>query len=553
MPLDEEGAKWSCEPCIRGHRSSKCQHFDRLMMKVPKAGRPLAKCPHPKGTCSCQKVYAFMVRIPKGSTCLCRPLYRVPMTGQPSGKVSPKSSPPLSVASSSTTSQPNRVQKRTRRQNSIQSQSDVIANGLTALAEDSEKPNLENVKPITPYTNMRSPIAPLQCHVPTIPSEAYHQSLAAPRINKLQMALPVQVPSPYNTSPSNFAQGSSPTHALTSPTPLCPAPCCERVTKSEGTSVNAGSTFVHTSPQETRLYTFSGPDPSSIFRRSSGAPKVESSGSLMHHNSNASLVSMDQFSAPFSLANPPYRNSYPSQSHIGSVHFAQGVPSSPANPFPHNYFGFESQPEHNCGCGDGCQCLGCASHPFNDTTRQHIQEMGYLMTLQSNEEGDNRPTSSYGRNDFSTHLEAYNPPQHPSGQSNIPGSFTGDFMSQSIQPLANEASLPTHGIYSQQNYEPLMQPGAYYTLEYPVGLSDFAPCTNIMGTCQCGINCKCIGCLTHDGHNGVSLEPSPPPDRPSGNVTSTTDKPVPQTQHRMELQPESFGLNHLKTEPTIMD
>lgn len=55
------------EPCIRGHRSSKCQHFDRLMMKVPKAGRPLAKCPHPKGTCSCQKTYAFMVRIPKGN------------------------------------------------------------------------------------------------------------------------------------------------------------------------------------------------------------------------------------------------------------------------------------------------------------------------------------------------------------------------------------------------------------------------------------------------------------------------------------------------------
>ena len=87
MPLDEEGAKWSwydntcsifnvasltsrSEPCIRGHRSSKCQHFDRLMMKVPKAGRPLAKCPHPKGTCSCQKTYAVMVRIPKGMSLL---------------------------------------------------------------------------------------------------------------------------------------------------------------------------------------------------------------------------------------------------------------------------------------------------------------------------------------------------------------------------------------------------------------------------------------------------------------------------------------------------
>jgi hypothetical protein len=54
------------EPCVRGHRSSKCEHYDRLMMKVPKAGRPLAKCPHPKGSCSCQRIYAIMVRIPRG-------------------------------------------------------------------------------------------------------------------------------------------------------------------------------------------------------------------------------------------------------------------------------------------------------------------------------------------------------------------------------------------------------------------------------------------------------------------------------------------------------
>jgi len=78
------------EPCIRGHRSSKCQHFDRLMIKVPKAGRPLAKCPHPKGSCSCQKLYAFMVRIPKGgcmisALCQVRCMYKAnsPPQGQP--------------------------------------------------------------------------------------------------------------------------------------------------------------------------------------------------------------------------------------------------------------------------------------------------------------------------------------------------------------------------------------------------------------------------------------------------------------------------------------
>ncbi|KKK21290.1 hypothetical protein ARAM_001684 [Aspergillus rambellii] len=77
MPLDEEGNKWSCEPCMRGHRSSKCQHFDRLMSKVPKSGRPLKKCPHATSSCSCKKSYTFMTRIPKGSTFRCRPWYQV--------------------------------------------------------------------------------------------------------------------------------------------------------------------------------------------------------------------------------------------------------------------------------------------------------------------------------------------------------------------------------------------------------------------------------------------------------------------------------------------
>lgn len=34
------------EPCMRGHRSSKCNHTDRILVKVRKPGRPLSSCPH---------------------------------------------------------------------------------------------------------------------------------------------------------------------------------------------------------------------------------------------------------------------------------------------------------------------------------------------------------------------------------------------------------------------------------------------------------------------------------------------------------------------------
>jgi hypothetical protein len=55
------------ESCIRGHRSSKCAHFDRPMKRIPKAGRPLANCTHINGAnCHCREVWAIMVPLAPG-------------------------------------------------------------------------------------------------------------------------------------------------------------------------------------------------------------------------------------------------------------------------------------------------------------------------------------------------------------------------------------------------------------------------------------------------------------------------------------------------------
>lgn len=50
----------------------------------------------------------------------------------------------------------------------------------------------------------------------------------------------------------------------------------------------------------------------------------------------------------------------------------------------------------------------------------------------------------------------------------------------------------------------LMQPSEYYEVEYPVPLP--GSCSDMTGTCQCGNDCSCVGCLTHSGHNGMPLE-----------------------------------------------
>ncbi|KAN0119735.1 copper-fist domain containing protein [Hyaloscypha variabilis] len=55
MPLIN-GCKYSCEPCIRGHRATSCAHTDRILLEVRKPGRPLESCGHEFATCNCGKI-----------------------------------------------------------------------------------------------------------------------------------------------------------------------------------------------------------------------------------------------------------------------------------------------------------------------------------------------------------------------------------------------------------------------------------------------------------------------------------------------------------------
>ncbi|CAE6527156.1 unnamed protein product, partial [Rhizoctonia solani] len=38
--------KYACETCIKGHRSSSCQHTDRALFEIKKKGRPVTQCDH---------------------------------------------------------------------------------------------------------------------------------------------------------------------------------------------------------------------------------------------------------------------------------------------------------------------------------------------------------------------------------------------------------------------------------------------------------------------------------------------------------------------------
>ncbi|KAL1998492.1 hypothetical protein VTN02DRAFT_6081 [Thermoascus thermophilus] len=500
MPLDEEGAKWSCEPCVRGHRSSKCQHFDRLMMKVPKAGRPLAKCPHPKGSCSCQKLYAFMVRIPKGSTCLCRPLYKVPMSA---AEASQSPAPAIAPASSAA----GKVQKYSRRQSNLQAAPENIAKALNSLPEFSNQ---------QAHSGMASPVPPpYMFQYPT----GFENSSGTSTPNHGPTTTPSgQIPDAgASVEPHKGGCCSSKSEPAPQPQPQQQAKgsCCGGKPRAD---VAASSSQLKQEGHEAPAMPFNfAPYPAypGYWPPSwqGGPPPPQNFTFEQSYPQNPYYT--NGFQMPnFAPQPPPPMDFAPSnfQQNMNTVHAAlpQFMPTD-SNGYsyaPLPAFGGDSG--HECNCGDDCQCLGCATHPFNDTTRQHIQQMGYMMALR--EEDENSEGSDGCRNtpvagpmsptafNYPALAENNPPTERDNSQESVKG-FSGQNATPSFDNAFTASTHPAG--------QPLMQPSQYYTVEYPVGLLN--PCSDVTGTCQCGNDCSCDGCLTHSGHTATtSLQPGPP-------------------------------------------
>ncbi|KAF5863794.1 hypothetical protein ETB97_009257 [Aspergillus alliaceus] len=497
MPLDEEGAKWSCEPCIRGHRSSKCQHFDRLMMKVPKAGRPLAKCPHPKGTCSCQKLYAFMIRIPKGSTCLCRPVYQVPVDPNESAPTTPTSFAPTASPA------PGKVQKSSRRQ--VKTAPESIAKALDSIP-DFGKQHIENGA---------------SNHLPSYTPQS-------PGYGTVQNSLPQSADTPSTLLPHHAVDdGADPkpqSGSCCSKKPLPPVQtkpqgsCCKKSeppAAQNGHSAELttnGSSVSFTSPLNATSFTPLSTPYISSWQEFNAAGQNNFYQQFVPHQLP---TTQPAYMPGYTLHTAPKAvdMSFPTQNRSDDG-FTQSF-------FPHSHTHdghnteytapatFNGDPTHNCSCGDNCQCLGCASHPFNNTTRQHVQEMGLLVAFDGEDQTvDNmngyQTPSLHGKRPSTTSLD-YSYANFSHALNNCPQPLmTHSYGEQASTPniMRSGYSSPPAEYMSEQH---LMEPSEYYTLEYPVGLP--SGCSDVTGSCQCGNDCCCVGCLTHSGHNGLPLEP----------------------------------------------
>ncbi|KAB8289508.1 hypothetical protein EYC80_010668 [Monilinia laxa] len=504
----------ACEPCIRGHRSTKCTHAnERLMVPVRKPGRPLSACPHPRDQpCNCGSVTAA---IPRKQACHC-------------GPDTPVSAPSASVQRANSMSDSTSPTQLTFKVQKIASKPlPGRRPSLGPVNLDRIDPNQVNIIPQHPH---RMQIIPQNAyHIPTSQPFGFgppHYPLMQPQYGNI----PMQPPPPMHslggsisdTRINGYAHGHSSLNQvlerpLETPTevkngqddpsingsscalsaPESSAPVDDAVTNGGPSGTAQQNTHGHTSSITSTVSEPLQPTPQPKSCCSSNNEPARIQNSQMNTPSINPHVAQDGFPMnnamysqylPTVFTYPPTYGSY--QNPLQPSAWRQGVrdmsyghvqgqpPISPA-PLP-----FGSNPQlaqnldtvHTCGCGDGCQCVGCAAHPYNDATRQYVYSAWESMKLESD---------MYNNGHLNGRI---------SGDGNTaPISLqTQDVIKENpTSPPPATPSSTTSGVAEEQS----LSASDFFFVNYP-----FAPgvgCGGDTQSCPCGDDCQCLGCTIH--------------------------------------------------------
>ncbi|RCI16828.1 hypothetical protein L249_2709 [Ophiocordyceps polyrhachis-furcata BCC 54312] len=454
MPLIN-GQKMACEPCIRGHRSTKCTHAnERLMVPVRKPGRPLSSCPHPSSrACSCAAVTAA---IPRKQKCRCGT-----SDGSDDGDAVSTSSPSKSAAF--------RVHKQ-----GPPKPVPVDVAGLERM--DAGQVNISyRPAPVPVYRGLSL--------TPT--DKSSFSSTEEP-------ALPMF---PYPVQPSTSTNGCSPTPQNNG------GGCCGAATNGHPPVVNGSSADMRSKAT---------PD------SSENAPPPVLPGVVQQQQQQQQHPPSGQVLAPFQAIYPylsqPTIFNYPPQfgsflqplqpeqwkqfmaamnlAHPAVTPFSFDMPATGSfgggGTAPSNGASWTS---HRCTCGDTCQCVGCAAHPYNEATQDYVRSAWNTMV----EEGQKSRVDGDGA---ANAVDGGITPNGCCGPQNTTEAATGR-ADGALSPAAPQTpSDGTSGLGEEQT----LSANDFFFVSYPFGDT----CAGDTASCPCGDDCQCIGCAIHNA-------PLPPP------------------------------------------
>ncbi|KAI1091061.1 hypothetical protein F5B19DRAFT_460183 [Rostrohypoxylon terebratum] len=444
-----------------------------MLVPVRKPGRPLSTCPHPPGkSCQCRSVTAA---IPKGSTCRCGGSQGIKTNGTPTlVKAEPPDNAPLSPAKQASFRVQKPAAKPTRKQSTDASVAlqRMDANNLNLQNGASEylasngnangnangngngvvhsnwgsyvQPLQNGANPYSTYPSMTSrlegPMGSSILHingglndiVPSIPSGngiSDHSTVSSGTLT------PGTSDSPYHTPTSSTGD---PAQELTLEPP---GSCCSRRPQQ---------------PQQmpTQMH-FQG-------HIQNGSRETTNMMGYGHQVTMGNGTMMEQVPGQVAVNQQLYPVNNYAQQDLYSDHLVFGTPQLPlqqaqweqlmANLLPQSNGG-PGYTNHVCDCGPGCECLGCASHPYNQVSIQYVREAMALQESMSSGSA-NTPTPIA---DPSLVGEASPPPNN-----NSPA--------EADSPGANELNL---------------SPSEFLFVDYGSGM------------CGCGDDCACVNCMIH--------------------------------------------------------
>lgn len=121
---------------------------------------------------------------------------------------------------------------------------------------------------------------------------------------------------------------------------------------------------------------------------------------------------------------------------------------------------------HQCSCGEGCQCVGCLAHPFNDQMLQYVNHA--YSESNGSSPGVAEAAGTTGEQQASSSSSA----AAAAGQDSPPP----------------DARTPSDGSPEQS-----LSTLDYFFVNLPIpGL-----CGGHLGSCPCGESCDCPGCVVH--------------------------------------------------------
>jgi hypothetical protein len=281
------------------------------------------------------------------------------------------------------------------------------------------------------------------------------------------------------TSHSNNANE---THEPPAQVPLKKSSCCAPMEQTSNSAPASHATLPNMNGEKTGGCCSSA-RPQPLKQELNGTPLLSSAPNLPHAMNHTGMPFVQEFYPQYVAHNPTiftYPPTYGSFQHpLQPAAWKESMRTNNYSPHPMmpiagpNAYQ-EAMPHtamntiHECGCGDGCQCIGCAAHPYNEPTQNYV-----------------RSAVSMNQSSGDAHMNGHQPTTPiTSGH----GHGTGQLQSGDLVASPSATSDTTSGTGDEQN----LPAENFLFVNY-----QFNECAGDMTTCPCGDDCACYGCLVH--------------------------------------------------------